>query len=375
MRIDDERDLHERLDEAFGAISPHPAPIDEAMRGGRTIRVRRRAILAVGLGAVAAAFAFAVPSLLHRTAAPAPAAPARSYTVTVQAPGPGAQPGLIASGTINGQRWFIIADRPGVDGAGAGQQIIIAAGPGVGAPAGSDLSVPTLGTEAAPGPVSFDSSTFGTAGQIQVGAVQADVSYVTVRLDNGAVLTLHPVGVYGTRAVAFALPIRAKITEVVAYSRHDEIAFAVPFNWPGGGAWVISWLQPGQVAAPRVSGVIGSGTVHGKAWSATAYLGPWGACIALDEGKLPGGFCVPTVPAVTAVDTLNPGSTPEIAGGVVAASVTRVAVTEPDGTTVQVRPVTVGGQKLFAIALRPGKKPLRWVAYDNAGKVVASSGR
>jgi hypothetical protein len=55
--------------------------------------------------------------------------------------------------------------------------------------------------------------------------------------------------------------------------------------------------------------------------------------------------------------------------------VTRVAVTEPDGMTVQVRPARVGGQKLFAIALRPGKKPLRWIAYDSAGRVVTSSGR
>ena len=84
---------------------------------------------------------------------------------------------------------------------------------------------------------------------------------------------------------------------------------------------------------------------------------------------------MPDVPAVSAVDTLDPGRTPQIAGGVVRASVTRVALTGPDGTTVQVRPVTVGGRKLFAVALRPGRKPLLWIAYDSAGKVVASSGR
>ena len=78
---------------------------------------------------------------------------------------------------------------------------------------------------------------------------------------------------------------------------------------------------------------------------------------------------------MTAVDTINPGATSQIAGGVPPASVTRVAVTEPDGTTVQVRPVTIGGRRFFAIVLRPGKKALRWVAYDSAGKVVASSGR
>jgi hypothetical protein len=106
VRIDDERDLHERLDAAFGAISPHPAPIDDAIRGGRVIRGRRRLALAVGVGMVAAAVAVAVPPLAHRTAAPAPASPGQQhYTVTVQAPGRDSTPGVIALGTINGQRW------------------------------------------------------------------------------------------------------------------------------------------------------------------------------------------------------------------------------------------------------------------------------
>jgi hypothetical protein len=375
VKIDDERDLHERLEAVFEGMSPHAAPVDDAIRGGRAIKRRRRMALAVGVGVVAAAGAVAVPPLLHQNASPAPATPVKSYTVTVQAPGPGAQPGLISSGTINGQRWSISADRPGADGAQPGQQDIIVTGLDVGTLGGSDLPIPTLGTEAGPGPVSLIGSTFGKAAQIQVGAVQADVSYVTVRLSNGTMLTLHPVSVYGTRAVAFAMPMGATITEVAAYSQHGEIAFSVPFNWPGGMAWVISWLRPGQVTAPRVSGVIGSGKVHGKAWSATAYLGPWGTCIGLNAGTPPGGLCVQDLPEVTAVGALDPGSTPEIAGGIAAASVTSVLVTQPDGTKVQVRLVTVGGEKVFAVALRPGAKPLRWVAYDSAGKVVASSAR
>ena len=374
MKIDDERDLRERLEAVFEAMSPHPAPVDDAIRGGRVIKRRRRMALAVGAGVVAVAGAVAVPSLVHQTASPAPAAPVKSYTVTVQAPGPGAQPGLISSGTINGQRWSIRADRPGTGGAQPGQQNIIVTG--VGALGGTDLSVPALGTEASPGPVSLIGSTFGKAAQVQVGAVQADVSYVTVRLGNGTMLTLHPASVYGTRAVAFAMPMGATITEVAAYSQHGELAFSVPFNWPGGMAWVISWLQPGQVTAPRVSGVVGSGKVHGKAWSATAYLGPWGTCVGLTSaGAPPGGLCVQDLPAGTAVATLDPGSTPEVAGGIAPDSVARVVVTQPDGTKVQVRLVTVGGEKAFAVALRSGSKPLRWVAYDSAGKVVGSSAR
>ena len=378
MRIDDERDLRERLEATFEAISPHPAPVDDAMRGGRTIRIRRRAAMAAGAGVLAAAAALAVPSLLHRTASPGPASPTKPYTVTVQPPGPDSQTGLIASGTINGQRWWIVADRPGVDGASAGQQDILVIGPGVGEPGEANLFVPALGTAGGPGPVSFIASPLGAPAQFQVGAVQADVSYVTVRLGNGTVLVLHPVTVYGTRAVAFAVPVRAEITDVTAYSRHGEIAFAVPFNWPGGTAWVISWLRPGQHQPARVSGLIGSGTVQGKAWSATAYLGPWGTCIALADSARPGAGCFQSAAGVAGVVTLNqdsldPGSTPEIAGGVAPASAARVVVTQPDGTAVRVRLVTVGDEKLFALVLRPGAKPLRWIAYNSSGKVVASS--
>jgi hypothetical protein len=373
VRIDDERDLHERLDAAFGAISPHPAPIDDAIRGGRVIRGRRRLALAVAVGVVAAAVAVAVPTLAHRTAAPAPASPGQQhYTVTVQAPGRDSTPGVIALGTINGQRWWIIADRPGADFTHPGQQDIVVQGPAVGAPDGSDQYVPPLGTAGSPGPVSFTGITIGPA-QVQVGAVQADVSYVTVRLSNGALLVLHPVTAYGVRAVAFAAPVKAGITEVAAYSRHGEIGFAVPFNWPAGGAWVLSWLRPGQATAPRASGVIGSGTAHGKAWSATAYVGPWGTCIALGGGAASGGAGFPSAPALTGVLALNQGSTPEIAGGVAASSVARVVITQPDGSRVQVRLVTVGDQKVFAFAVRPGAKPIRWVAYDSAGNMVASS--
>jgi hypothetical protein len=371
VRIDDECDLHELLEEAFGAISPHPAPVDDTIRGGRIIKGRRRLALAVGAVVVAASAALAAPSVLHRTAAPAPASPGQPhYTVTVQPPGRGSPPGVIALGTINGQRWWVIADRPGADFTHPGLQDIVTEGPAVGAPDGSDQYLPPLSTAGSPGPVSFIGITSGTA-QVQVAAVQANVSYVTVRLGNGTVLTLHPGSVYGTRAVAFAIPMRATITEVAAYSRHGEIAFAVPFNRPGGMAWIISWLRPGQVTAPGVSGLIGSGTAGGQAWSATAYLGPWGTCIGLDGGTAPGGGCF--LPAAAGVITLDQGCTPEIAGGLAPAAAARVVVTQPDGTKIQIRLVTVGGKKVFAFAVRAGAKPIRWVAYDRAGNVVASS--
>jgi hypothetical protein len=53
--------------------------------------------------------------------------------------------------------------------------------------------------------------------------------------------------------------------------------------------------------------------------------------------------------------------------------VTRLVVTRPDGSTTQVRPVQVGGQKFFAFAMSAGHKKVRWAAYDSSGDLVASS--
>jgi hypothetical protein len=85
--------------------------------------------------------------------------------------------------------------------------------------------------------------------------------------------------------------------------------------------------------------------------------------------------CVPSVPAPAVVLNLDQGGTPEIAGGIASASVARVVVTQPDGPTAEVRLVTIGDYKFFAFMVRPGPRPLRWVAYDSAGNVVASSAR
>jgi hypothetical protein len=162
VRIDDERDLHEQLEAAFEAITPRPAPVDGAVRRGRAIRVRRRVAVAAGAAAVVAIGVFAVPSLLHKTASPAPVSPAKPYTVTVQAPGPRSAPGLIASGTIDSQRWQLTAAKRGAGAPGPAQQIFTAAGPAFGGHSGSQpgAALAALAVDSAD-PVSF--STFPLA--------------------------------------------------------------------------------------------------------------------------------------------------------------------------------------------------------------------
>ena len=366
MSIDDERDLYERLDRAVETISPRPAPVDGVMRRGRMMRWRRRSVVAAGLAAAVAAGVIAVPAL--RNAASEPPATGH-YTVTVQPPGPHPPPGLIGWGTVNGQHWQVVAAKPGTNGAGRGEQFVLASGPAFGPGGTSNLS-PALSPDNTV-PVSFQGLSGGQA-QSQFGAVRADVSYVTVRLGNGIVLTLHPVKVYGASAVAFAAPVGAEITEVTAYSRHGEIATAFPFNYPGGTASFGTWLTPGQHGLSRASGVIASGTVDGRAWTATAYLGPWGICI---EGGIPGtmaGACVATRSTLGTNMMIQSGGTPGVAGGVASASVTLVVAHLSGGPSIQARLVAVGPQKFFAFSVPDHKYVVRWTAYDGVGNVVAS---
>jgi hypothetical protein len=325
-----------------------------------------------------------VPSLGHRASrAPAPASHHHPghYTVTVQPPGPRSPAGLIASGTVNGKRWQIGVDKPGTHGAGRGRQYTYASGPAytyASGSAGGTSAISAIGPalRADADPVAFDGGGSAPTSSLY-GAVRADVSYVKVRLGNGSVLTLRPATVYGIRAVAFAFPEGAVIVDVTAYSRHGEIATAIPFNLPGGqGTFYFGiWLKPGQHGSARASGPIGSGMVVGTAWSSAAYIGPWGVCI-VDTGPEVGGFtCAPATASHLGTAILNPEGAdgPGVAVGVASPSVVRIVVHRADGATTQLRPVTVGDQKFFAVTTVKGPGKFSWTAYDAGGSVVKSS--
>jgi len=369
VRIDDELDLHERLEAAFEAITPQSAPIDGAVRRGRAIKVRRRVAVAAGAAAVVAIGVLAVPSLLHRSAAPSPpVAPAGGHTVTVQAPGPHSAPGLIASGTIDGQSWQFTAAKPG-SGPGPGEQLFTTSGPAFGGDDGSQFGF-VLAVDSAD-PVSFSGLICGPV-QVQYGAVRPDVTYVAVRLDNGTVLILHPATVYGVRAVAFAVPVGAGVMDAIAYSRHGEIAAAIPFNDPSGMADFGLWLSPGQHGLARASGRIGSGTFNGTAWSVTAYLGPWGICFQAPATGISSASCVPTTSGLDSGYWSETGGNLSLAAASAPASTAWVIVNQPYGTTTKVWPVTVGGRKLFAFQLQTGPNRLSWTDYDSSGAAVGS---
>ncbi len=193
-------------------------------------------------------------------------------------------------------------------------------------------------------------------------------------MGNGTVLTLHPARVYGARVVAFTFPLGAPVVSATAYSPRGEIAAAIPFNAPAGTAIFGAWLRPGQHGLARASGRVGSGTYLGKAWSATANLGPWGACLAGQADGTNASSC----DSVMSVARLGTGvmfwtaGVPAVAAGSAGPSVVRIAVTSPDGKTTQVRPVTVGGARFFAFPFGRGPEHWKWTAYDGSGNAVSS---
>lgn len=376
----DERELGERLDDCFEAVKPSMVPVDSVLRQGKAIKFRRRTG-AVATVAVVAAGVVGVPALLHQQDPPEAVQLPRHYAVTVRSGGEVTSPaGLIASGTVNGKGWQVIASKPGTGGADIGEQCFAVQGTAFGAGTGeTENCVSALTTTSADsveganggGPVTLEALSGGLS-QSFYGAVASNVSYVTVTLHNGTVLTLHPVSVYGVRMVAFAVPKGGVINETAAYSATGEIASAVPFAAPDGATTIATWLKPGQQGLARATRLVAQGTTRGTAWSVTVYEGPWGICLVtnlsvsncydLTSGAAPLG----------AVSLEWSERHPELFYGSTVPSVARMIITMADGSTVHVDPVAVGPQKFYAFVTEPGDKALRWAAYNNVDSEVAS---
>lgn len=358
-------DLRENLDSAFTAIDPGPAPVETAMRQGGKIRNRRRAWAVVGsMAAIAIAASF--PVLSHQQALPGP--PTTSHVrVTVNPPGPHSPAGLIASGTIGSGTWQWLIGKPGADGPPADQQCFTAGGT-----LASQFSVIC---DQSPGdvkdlglgrsdPVAFEGG--GGTDAVVYGAVDSAVSYVTIRLGDGAVLTLHPATVYGVRYVAFAVPTDMVVDSATAYSRTGELATAIPYQPPGGSPIFQEWQQPGQAVPGRINGTFGSGTIDGQAWRATAHLGPWGTCLVYEGSS--SCFDSSQEPATGS----SVGSTSWVAG-TAADSVSYVTITFKHGSALRVGVTNIGPERFWGTGLGARSATgARWTAYNAAGKPVAS---
>jgi hypothetical protein len=207
------------------------------------------------------------------------------------------------------------------------------------------------------------------------GSLRADVTVVTMRLANGTLLTLHPVSYRGARWVAVALPLRLRITNVIAYGRGGELAHAVPFHGSGISNDVVSWLPPGQPGRRRATVTVAAGTSGGQSWTATAAAGPWGLCLTGPAGsdcfETQAGLA-PVSGQAAAIAGCGPLAQGAFYDGSTLGSVRTLRLKLSDGSTRRLRPVPLAGSRLFAYAIATGVRVVRWRAYDAAGQQVGT---
>jgi len=394
-------ELRADLDRALRSVTTGEAPVRQAMRNGRRLRNRRRlAVLASALAV--AAVAAASPSLARRSAVPAlpatshPATLLPSVTgtppadpvVTNQPPDPRAASGTVAQGLIGGHRWAVVlsgwSDATSHGQAYACDTAYVARTAG-GQASGPDAHVSQDCAPAADGLVVVPGTDpaglaatlsgmgpDGTTEQVVLGAVAADVDYFALTFADGQQLKLIPVSWHGHRYVAWIAPADMTIARLTAHLGgphfdNGQLITAVPFQQADAAPQFGLWLPPGQYVPPRASGIIGYGTPGGPTWSATAYEGPWGTCFLPELGRATCEWRT----RLADTELLGVGGNPPAAAfGSAAPGVAYLRVSLSNGTTVQVTPVSVGNERLFALWPGLGVSATEWTAYDAAGRVL-----
>lgn len=392
--------LRDDLDRALRSVTTGEAPVQRAMRDGRRLRNRRR--LAVLASALAIAAVAAVSPSLARLSA-APALPGTSHPATLlpsvtgtspadpvvsdQPPDPGAAPGTVAQGLIGDHRWAVVlagSDRTPQGQAYACYRAYVArtaggqaSGPDAHiyedcAPAADGLVVVPGTDPAGLAAVLTGMGPDGTTEQVVLGAVAADVDYLALTFADGQQLKLVPVSWHGHRYVAWIVPADMTIARLTAHLGgpgfdNGQVTTAVPFQQADAAPQFGLWFAPGQAVPPRASGIIGYGTPGGPTWSASAYEGPWGTCFLPELGR---ASCVWRT-RLADTELLGVGGNPPAAAfGSAAPGVAYLRVSLSNGTTVQVTPVSVGNERLFALWPGVGVSATEWTAYDAAGRVL-----
>jgi hypothetical protein len=343
------------------------------------------------------------PSLAHRSAAPALPATRGSATplppvtrtppadpvITNQPPDPGAASGTVAQGLIGDHRWAVVLN--GVELIPPGQPYACytayvartAGGQASGesahiyhdcAPTADGLAdIP--GTDPAGLMANLTSmGPDGTTEQVVLGAVAADVDYFVLTFTGGQQLKLIPASWHGHRYVAWIAPADMTIAGLTAHLGgpnfdNGQLTTVVPFQQADAAAQFGLWLTSGQAAPPRASGIIGYGTPGGPTWFATAQEGPWGTCFLPELGQ---ASCVWRT-RLADTELLGMGGNPPAAAfGSAAPGVAYLRVSLSNGQTVQVTPVSVGNERLFALWPGIGVTATEWTAYDAAGRAIMS---
>jgi hypothetical protein len=396
-------ELRDDLDRALRSVAIGEAPVRRAMRDGRRLRTRRRLLVLAGALAIAAVAAVA-PSLArtsaapsvpvtHPTGTPVPSATPTAHrdpVVTDEPPGVGAATGTVAQGLTGGLRWAAVLGPAELNPQGQHDVCYTAylAATATGSASGQSAQLTQACAPSADGlvvipgtdPAGFTGSVAsGDAGagppqQFMLGVVAPDVAYFVLTFTDGQQLKLIPVGWQGRRYIAWMAPAQLTVAGLTAHLGgpnvdDGQLTTAVPFQQAGAAPLFGLWLTPGQAAPPRASAVIGHGTGNEPSWSASAYEGPWGTCFVTG----PGAASCQWVTRLSDTALLGLGGNPPAAAfGSAAPGVARLRVSLSNGRSVQVTPVSVGNERLFALWPGAGVTATEWTAYDAAGRAIAA---
>jgi hypothetical protein len=356
----EDTELRQRVDDLLGAVQPSAVRLDQIIRRGQGIRLRRAGAAAVGAGLAAI---IAVTTLgLHASRPPVTPAAVPS--------GPLAPGGVIASGTADGHAWKL-----------AVQDI---ADPGY-----RCLPATTLhGTDADPvypdpgnaGVVTL-SSAFRGAG-FGIMQLPANVSEITV---NGR-LRVPAVSVaicgYRYHVAGFTYPLGQALRVTVSHPPAGwPTVFPITQPPPPGttpqadGLWINTYFVHGETA----SGLLASGHLSGQPWSIQLMFGPGGDCYAFNGNGYQMGSCGPVATpdgaeTIMALPLGFPNGTGATGYAVqVSPATAHLRAVFSNGTSELATPRVIDGRKYAALIVPDPLQLSRLTWLDAAGRVIAST--
>jgi hypothetical protein len=193
-----------------------------------------------------------------------------------------------------------------------------------------------------------------------------------VRLAGGTTYRLWPVTWHGHRYVGLVVPWNLQVARFTAYSRHGELAFAIPFPVAGEFPRVVSWLRAGTPVPAVASATVGHCVDrNGGFWSVQVQIGPWGTCLQ-DNGGYFGTWCRPTVSYPPNALTLVMSS-PYLSerAGITGRAVAYIQLRLRNGKTARLHVLHIGGQGFYALSVLTGP-PASWTAYTTTGHPIAT---
>ncbi|MGH3254438.1 MAG: hypothetical protein ACRDOU_03375 [Streptosporangiaceae bacterium] len=358
MTRTEDTELRRRVDDLLGALQPPAVRLDQIIRRGNGIRLRRAGAAAVGVGLAAI---IAVTTLgLHGSPSP-----------TTAPSGPVTRGGVIASGTADGHAWKLAVQ----DIADPGYRCLPA------------ITINSTDADPVyPDPENVSVVTLGPAFRgVGFGFIQlpASSSGITVNgLRHVPAVTAAACG-YRYHIAGFAYSLEQAVHVSVDHPPPGwPTDFPISQPLPAGvtpqsdGLWINTYAVHGETA----SGLLASGYLSGQEWSLLVMLGPGGDCYAFNGNGYQMGTCGP-VGTPDGAETIMalPLGFPEADTGAtgyafpVSPGTAHLKAVLSNGSSELVTPRVVDGRKYVGFIVPDPFQLARLTWLDAAGRVIAST--